>query len=150
RKREQQRPRHEREHEGISHHEGEPGQRECAWAVRPCCTSEPRHARLPHRAKRTGEGAPTVKQKQPNPPSPFPTREGGEKPARRVSNIVRGQPVTAEKLQRAKELRCEMTPEERIVWEHVRGNRLGFKFRRQQVIHGYIADFYCHEAALVV
>ncbi len=43
-----------------------------------------------------------------------------------------------------------MTPAERIVWELIRANRLGHHFRRQQVIGGYIADFYCHAAALVV
>lgn len=26
----------------------------------------------------------------------------------------------------------------------------GLRFRRQQVIYGYIADFYCHPAALVI
>jgi very-short-patch-repair endonuclease len=44
-----------------------------------------------------------------------------------------------------------MTPEERLVWERVRGCRLqGLRFRRQQVIDGFIADFYCHSAAVVV
>jgi very-short-patch-repair endonuclease len=31
-----------------------------------------------------------------------------------------------------------------------RGNKLGVHFRRQQVIAGFIVDFYCHKAALVV
>ncbi len=31
-----------------------------------------------------------------------------------------------------------------------RRSRLGVHFRRQQLIAGYIADFYCHRAALVV
>ena len=44
-----------------------------------------------------------------------------------------------------------MTPEEHLVWERIRANRLhGLRFRRQQVIDGFIADFYCHAAALVV
>lgn len=44
-----------------------------------------------------------------------------------------------------------MTPAERALWDRVRGDQLGgFHFRRQQVIHGFIADFYCHEAGLVV
>ena len=34
-----------------------------------------------------------------------------------IKNIVTGQPVTKEKLQRAKELRREMTPAEKILWE---------------------------------
>jgi very-short-patch-repair endonuclease len=33
----------------------------------------------------------------------------------------------------------------------LKGNRLrGLHFRRQQIIEGYIVDFYCHGAALVV
>jgi very-short-patch-repair endonuclease len=32
----------------------------------------------------------------------------------------------------------------------LRANKLGVHFRRQQVIQGFIVDFYCHRAALVV
>lgn len=67
-----------------------------------------------------------------------------------IKNIVTGQKVTQEKLQRAKELRREMTPAEKILWEELRANKLGVHFRRQQVIAGFIVDFYCHKAALVV
>lgn len=66
-------------------------------------------------------------------------------------NIVIGQKVTSAKVQRAKELRRDMTPEERILWQHLRANRLhGFHFRRQQIIKGFITDFYCHGAKLVI
>ncbi len=66
-------------------------------------------------------------------------------------NIVIGQRVDATKLERAKEFRQSMTPEEKVLWQHLRGNRLsGFHFRRQQVIDGFIVDFYCHAAGLVV
>jgi len=69
----------------------------------------------------------------------------------RPSNIIIGQKVDPAKVQRAKELRRQMTPEERILWQHLRANRLdGFHFRRQQVIDGFIVDFYCHAAGLVV
>ncbi len=55
------------------------------------------------------------------------------------------------KLLAAQRLRREMTPAERAFWYHLRGNRLdGRHFRRQQVIDGFIADFYCHDAALAV
>src|SRR5947209_5391537 len=37
-----------------------------------------------------------------------------------------------------------------LLWERLRDSKLGVKFRRQQVITGFIADFYCHSAALVV
>ena len=67
-----------------------------------------------------------------------------------LKNIVTGQKVTKEKLQRAEELRREMTPAEKILWEELRANKLGVHFRRQQVIAGFIVDFYCHKSALVV
>jgi very-short-patch-repair endonuclease len=67
-----------------------------------------------------------------------------------VKNIIPGQIVTKEKLQRAKELRRDMTPAEKILWQELRANKLGVHFRRQQVIAGFIVDFYCHKAALVI
>jgi len=68
-----------------------------------------------------------------------------------VKNIVRGQKVSAEMLERAKELRREMTPAEKILWKHLKANRLdGLHFRRQQVVHGYFPDFYCHQHELIV
>ena len=68
-----------------------------------------------------------------------------------VKNIVTGQKVTQAKLQRAKELRRQMTPAERRLWQRLRANRLdGFHFRRQQIIAGFIVDFYCHQANLII
>ena len=99
-----------------------------------------------------GEGSGAASE-EPNPPTPFPKREGGARPryVPSLGNIVRGQRVEEGKILRAKELRREMTPAEKVLWTSFRGNRLdGFHFRRQQVIDGFIADFYCHAAALVV
>lgn len=67
-----------------------------------------------------------------------------------VKNIIPGQHVTKEKLERAKELRREMTPAEKLLWQEVRAKKLGVRFRRQQIIQGFIVDFYCHKSALVV
>ena len=68
-----------------------------------------------------------------------------------VKNIVRGQRVSAKQLEGAKELRREMTPAEKILWKQVKANKLhGLHFRRQQIIHGYFADFYCHQHELIV
>jgi very-short-patch-repair endonuclease len=70
---------------------------------------------------------------------------------RDIHNIVIGQKVTSVKVQRAKELRSQMTQEEKILWQHLRANKLnGLHFRRQQIIDGFIADFYCHAAKLVI
>ena len=43
-----------------------------------------------------------------------------------------------------------MTPAEKILWQELRGNKPGVHFRSQQVIAGFIVDFYCHKAGLVV
>ncbi|MBE7536071.1 MAG: endonuclease domain-containing protein [Anaerolineales bacterium] len=43
-----------------------------------------------------------------------------------------------------------MTPAEKLLWNELRANKLGVHFRRQQVIQGFIVDFYCHRAALAV
>jgi very-short-patch-repair endonuclease len=68
-----------------------------------------------------------------------------------VKNIVRGQRVSVKQLDGARELRREMTPAEKILWKHVKANKLnGLHFRRQQIVHGYFADFYCHQHALIV
>lgn len=68
-----------------------------------------------------------------------------------VNNIVIGQKIPHELRERAKELRSNMTPAEKILWEKLRHNRLnGLQFRRQQIIDSYIVDFYCHAKALVV
>ena len=58
--------------------------------------------------------------------------------------------VNPELLRRAAELRQHMTPEEQLVWQELRGNRLGVHFRRQHPLAPYIVDFYCHQAHLVV
>ena len=67
-----------------------------------------------------------------------------------LKNIITQQKVTKQKLQRAKELRSDMTPAEKILWNELRGNKLGVHFRRQQVIAGFIVDFYCHKIGLVI
>jgi very-short-patch-repair endonuclease len=67
-----------------------------------------------------------------------------------LKNIVTEQRVTKEKLQRAKELCREMTPAKKLLWQEVRAKKLRVRIRRQQVIAGFIVDFYCHKAALVI
>ncbi len=58
--------------------------------------------------------------------------------------------VSQKKNSSARELRHEMTPAEKILWNELRGNKLGVHFRRQQIIAGFIVDFYCHKVALVI
>ncbi len=66
-------------------------------------------------------------------------------------NIVIGAKIQPEKLQLAKEFRRDMTPGEMVLWKHLRTNQFkGYHFRRQQIIDGFVADFYCHSAGLVI
>lgn len=50
----------------------------------------------------------------------------------------------------AKVLRKNMTEAEDRLWQRIRKEKLGVKFRRQHMIDKYIADFYCHECKLVI
>jgi very-short-patch-repair endonuclease len=64
--------------------------------------------------------------------------------------VVRGE-HNEKKDEAARQFRREMTPTEKVLWNQLRRNQLGgLHFRRQQVIDGYIADFYCHAAGLVI
>ena len=52
---------------------------------------------------------------------------------------------------RSRRLRQDSTDAERKLWSVLRNRQLnGFKFRRQVEIDGYIADFHCPEARLIV
>jgi very-short-patch-repair endonuclease len=65
--------------------------------------------------------------------------------------MSRDQRVTDTKVEIAKRLRKNATPAEALLWEALRGRRhTNLKFRRQQVIAGYIVDFYCEEKDLAV
>jgi very-short-patch-repair endonuclease len=59
--------------------------------------------------------------------------------------------TSAKVQQRARELRQEMTPEEKILWDRLRSRRLnGEKFRRQHPLGPFIVDYYCPAFRLVV
>ncbi len=52
---------------------------------------------------------------------------------------------------RARQLRNNPIDAERVLWKHLRHRQLdGYKFRRQQPLGSYIADFVCLEARLIV
>lgn len=52
---------------------------------------------------------------------------------------------------RARELRNQSTDAERHLWQHLRGKQIaGYRFRRQVPIAGFIADFACLEAKVIV
>ena len=48
-------------------------------------------------------------------------------------------------------MRRTATPQEAKLWAAIRANQLGgVHFRRQQIINGFLADFYCSGAKLVI
>jgi very-short-patch-repair endonuclease len=59
--------------------------------------------------------------------------------------------ASPEIFKRAKMLRDNETKAEKLLWQHLRNNRLGgYRFKRQHPISNYIADFYCHKCKLVI
>ena len=57
----------------------------------------------------------------------------------------------AELLEYARELRQNSTDVERIMWKILRNRQvLNFKFRRQQSVGKYIADFLCTEQKIII
>jgi len=51
---------------------------------------------------------------------------------------------------RRRELRQKATLQEKLLWEKLRNQKLGFRFKRQYSIGGYILDFYCAKKKLIV
>ncbi|MBQ3826390.1 MAG: DUF559 domain-containing protein, partial [Spirochaetaceae bacterium] len=82
-------------------------------------------------------------EKSSNLPSPARKGAGGE--------VIRHQKVSKEKLELARKFRKEPTESENAVWQMLRNRQIkGLKWRRQQVIDGFIADFYCAELKAVL
>ena len=59
--------------------------------------------------------------------------------------------ITPEKIALARQFRKEPTQSEDTVWQILRNRQiLNLKWRRQHVIEGFIADFYCAELKLAL
>ena len=69
---------------------------------------------------------------------------------RRRANGGGGSPLRKPNVYAARKLRRTMSPPEALLWQHLRGSKLGFKVRRQHPIGPYIADFYVSAARLVI
>ena len=53
--------------------------------------------------------------------------------------------------EKARYLRKNMTPQENIMWNHLRNKRYkGLQFKRQEPINRYIVDFVCHSKKLII
>jgi len=53
-------------------------------------------------------------------------------------------------IERARSLRRKMTLPEVVLWQLLRARPAGFKFRRQYPVGGYVADFACISAQLLI
>lgn len=51
---------------------------------------------------------------------------------------------------RRKDLRRKSTETEFLLWEKLRNNKLGFKFKRQYSVTHYVVDFYCAKEKLAI
>lgn len=53
-------------------------------------------------------------------------------------------------LNHARLSRLHSTKAEELLWERLRANQTGYKFRRQHPLLKYVVDFYCHALKLVI
>ena len=74
----------------------------------------------------------------------------GMRRRRGASPAHRERGATREKVRFARELRRASTPGEAALWAALRTRSLGWKFRRQHVIAGFIVDFYCAALSLAI
>ncbi len=64
---------------------------------------------------------------------------------------MRNPPLSPERKSHCRDLRRNQTEAEKALWRILQNREFaGIKFRRQHPIWPYIADFYCHEARLVI
>ena len=84
-------------------------------------------------------------------PIPSPKRKGQEGCFAKENGVHTAEPTTYKFLkENAKDNRKGATEAENILWEALRNNSLGYKFRRQHIIQNYIVDFFCNELMLTI
>ncbi|MBQ3691068.1 MAG: DUF559 domain-containing protein, partial [Bacteroidales bacterium] len=104
-------------------------------------SSSPMQSSLPSPLRRGGGGE--VNTASPSSPSSFSRSAAAE--------VIRHQRITPEKLEMARSFRKNPTESEDAVWQMIRNRKIrNLKWRRQQIIDGFIADFYCAELNAVL
>jgi very-short-patch-repair endonuclease len=69
----------------------------------------------------------------------------------KTAGLTRHQKVNDDKVAMARSLRVDSTSAEDLLWQALRARKhFGLKFRRQQLAHGFILDFYCEPARLAI
>ena len=80
-----------------------------------------------------------------------PLQPGEGKDSSRYSGVIRNQKINPKKLELARQFRKNPTESEDAVWQMLRNRQIrNLKWRRQQVIDGFIADFFCAELNVVL
>ena len=79
-----------------------------------------------------------------SPPAPLHGVEKG------VATVPKYSVHTPVQYELAKRMRKEYTEAEGLLWEVLRGNKIGVKFRRQHPIDKYIVDFICLQERIIV
>ena len=79
-------------------------------------------------------------------PDPSPSERGAEQ----VRFMTGAKEVSVKNLEHAKQHRKEPTEAEEKLWQEIRNEKLGFKFRRQHLIDKYIVDFVCLFKGLII
>ena len=69
---------------------------------------------------------------------------------RRAANGGGGASLRKPSIYAARKLRRQMSPPEVLLWDQLRGSKLGFKVRRQHPIGPYVADFFVRDAGLII
>ena len=83
--------------------------------------------------------------------TPWPPLHGGEGEGSTRPYSIRDQKINPKKLELARQFRKNPTESEDAVWQMLRNRQIkNLKWRRQQVIDGFIADFYCAELNVVL
>ena len=83
--------------------------------------------------------------------TPWPPLHGGEGEEPTQVYSIRNQKINPKKLELARQFRKNPTESEDVVWQMLRNRQIkNLKWRRQQVIDGFIADFYCAELNVVL
>jgi very-short-patch-repair endonuclease len=76
--------------------------------------------------------------------------ETGRGTIRRRANGGGGASLRKPSVYLARTLCRRMSPAEVLLWEQLRGNKLGFKVRRQHPVGPYVADVFVRDCALVI
>lgn len=83
--------------------------------------------------------------------TPAPLHGGEGEEHTKSYGVIRNQWINPKKLELARRFRKNPTESENAVWQMLRNRQIrNLKWRRQQVIDGFIADFYCAELNVVL